>query len=98
MADKVNMTKVALSKHIHATFDSISLSFRVVRCEPPRRRFRIRNGGRLLHRPNPAELRSRNGMDAADPEEEAEKGEGGREGGIGGGRGNRLAEWVGEPH
>ena len=36
----------------------------------------IRDGGpRLVHRPDSAELRSRNGMDAADPEEEAEKGE-----------------------
>ena len=36
----------------------------------------IRDGGpHLVHCPDSAELRSRNGMDAADPEEEAEKGE-----------------------
>ena len=42
----------------------------------PPSRASIRDGGpRLVHRPDSAELRSRNGMDAADPEEEAEKGE-----------------------
>ena len=55
----------------------ISDSLRVALTPPsPAASASIRDGGpRLVHRPDSAELRSRNGMDAADPEEEAEKGE-----------------------
>ena len=51
-------------------------SLRVALTPRPPASASIRDGGpRLVHRPDSAELRSRNGMDAADPEEEAEKGE-----------------------